>query len=201
VQRLADSLPQKLLRTWRAERDAWLRCNPPPHSPQQRREYYERFIERFQYWLDQGFGSCVLRYTGAKTILVNALGHFAGQRYRLDESVVMPNHVHAIVTPLPPHELSEILHSWKSFTAHEISRLLGIKGERRLWQKESFDHIVRSPVSLERIRQYIRDNPKQNPVEAASRRFENVEAASRRFETSVSAFRLIRNEGERTQSP
>ena len=30
----------------------------------------------------------------------------------------------------------------------------------QVWQKESFDHIVRSPVQLNRIRQYIRDNPK-----------------------------------------
>jgi REP element-mobilizing transposase RayT len=37
--------------------------------------------------------------------------------YALDESVVMPNHVHLLVTPLGEHRLSDILHSWKSFTA------------------------------------------------------------------------------------
>jgi REP element-mobilizing transposase RayT len=69
----------------------------------------------------------------------------------------MPNHVHALVTPLPGHELSDILHSWKSFTANQINRLLGVSGA--FWQKESFDHIVRSPDSMENFRRYIRDNP------------------------------------------
>jgi hypothetical protein len=29
-----------------------------------------------------------------------------------------------------------------------------------VWMSESFDHIIRSPAQLERIRQYIEDNPK-----------------------------------------
>ena len=39
----------------------------------------------------------------------------------------------------------------------EISRLMGHSGS--LWQKESFDHVIRSPESLQHYRQYIRDNP------------------------------------------
>ena len=69
----------------------------------------------------------------------------------------MPNHVHAIVTPIAGYSISEILHSWKSYTANEIHRLLGRTGS--LWQKESFDHIVRGPEQLERIERYIHDNP------------------------------------------
>ena len=160
--RLADSLPQERLRQWLAERDEWLKRNPPPRSPQQRAEYNERFTESLQNWLDQGYGSCVLRDIQAKSIVENALRHFDGQRYQLDKFIVMPNHVHVLVTPLPPHELSTVLHSWKSFTAKEINRLLGRRGE--LWQKESFDHIVRSPESLEHYRQYIRDNDRRSGV-------------------------------------
>jgi putative transposase len=44
----------------------------------------------------------------------------------------------------------------------EINRLLGRRGT--LWQKESFDHIVRSAESMERIRQYIRDNDRRSGV-------------------------------------
>jgi len=50
------------------------------------------------------------------------------------------------------------VHSWKSFTASEINGQLNSTGA--FWQKESFDHIVRSTASLEKFRQYIRDNPK-----------------------------------------
>jgi len=157
--RLADSLPQERLHQWLRDRDAWLARNPPPHSPRQRREYRDQFTERLQDWLDQGYGSCVLRDPRAKLTVENALRHFDGDRYQLDEFIVMPNHVHALLAPSPPYELSDIVHSWKSFTAKAINRLFGRRGT--LWQKEPFDHIVLSPESLERIRQYIRDNPKQ----------------------------------------
>jgi REP element-mobilizing transposase RayT len=72
--------------------------------------------------------------------------------------VVMPNHVHVLLSPLGEQLLSGIVHSWKSFTASQINAALGRQGA--FWQKESFDHIVRSAASLEKFRQYIRDNPK-----------------------------------------
>ena len=86
------------------------------------------------------------------------LRHFDGDRYVLGEHVVMPNHVHAIVSPVPGVALSDILHSWKSYSAKRINQMTGRSG--RLWQHESFDHIVRNPKQLERISAYIRDNPK-----------------------------------------
>ncbi len=69
-----------------------------------------------------------------------ALAHFQATRYLLREWVIMPNHVHAVVTPLAGYELSDILHSWKSYSAHQINQQLGRTGQ--LWQKESFDHIL-----------------------------------------------------------
>jgi type I restriction enzyme R subunit len=195
--RLADSLPQEKLAEWRKERDEWLRKHPEPHDPKTRKEYYDRFPQRLQQWLDAGSGSCVLALQDVKELVENALRHFDGERYRLDEYVVAPNHVHALVSPLGEHQLSGILHSWKSFTAHEIlkveaaSRRLsefqtqsrdgsatlkskteesGVQsgggvpppseGPRVVWQRESFDHIVRSPASMEKFRQYIRDHRK-----------------------------------------
>ena len=95
-----------------------------------------------------------------RDIVESALHHFDGQRYELDEHVVMPNHIHVIVTPFGENLLSAIIHSWKSFTALKINSRLKQPG--RLWQKESFDHIVRSADSLAKFRQYIRDNPKSS---------------------------------------
>ena len=40
----------------------------------------------------------------------------------------MPNHVHAVVTPNSGYTLSTILHSWKSFSAHQINKNLQRKG-------------------------------------------------------------------------
>ena len=187
--RLADSLPQERLEQWRREKDEWAAAHPEPHDAAARQDYYERFPQRLQQWLDAGAGSCVLTLPEVKQLVENALKHFDGDRYRLDEFVVAPNHVHALVSPLGEHQLSDILHSWKSFTAHEIlkveaasQRLSEYQTQSRdgsatlkpvseqsgggvppsseksptVWQKESFDHIVRSPASMEKFREYIR---------------------------------------------
>ncbi len=82
---------------------------------------------------------------------------FDGQHYQLDEWAIMPNHVHVLMAPKEGFTPEEILHAWKSFTAHAINRHLSRQGQ--LWQRESFDHLVRSPAYLERFRQYIRNNP------------------------------------------
>lgn len=154
--RLADSLPQEKLKQWLIEREAWMKRHPQPHSPTVQQEYHTRFSERMHAWLDAGYGECVLARPEVRRIVVEALNQFNGERYQLRGWVVMPNHVHVVVTPLAGHELSDILHSWKSFTAKQINKLLGRKGQ--LWQKESFDHIIRSPVALERIELYMQLN-------------------------------------------
>jgi REP element-mobilizing transposase RayT len=156
--RTDDSLPREKLQQWLEEREAWLRRNPEPHSLGQRREYWERFPARFQYWLDQAHGACVLRQTKLRRMVEDAMRHFDSDRYRLDEFVVMPNHVHAIVAPLGENLLSSIVHSWKSFSANKINEALNRRGV--FWQKESFDHIVRSTDSLGKFRRYIQENPK-----------------------------------------
>lgn len=157
--RLADSLPQEKLNLWKAELAVWQRNNPAPHDENARREYYRLFPERLQNWLDQGMGSCVLGQVAVKMRVEEALLHFDGDRYNLREFVVMPNHVHLLISPLNGHLLSDILHSIKSFTANGINKHLPEKMDP-VWQKESFDHIVRSAEQVDRIRKYIQDNPK-----------------------------------------
>lgn len=53
--------------------------------------------------------------------------------------------------------LSVIMHSLKSYTAHEANKLLGRAGS--FWQHESYDHWVRDEGELERIVAYINANP------------------------------------------
>lgn len=48
--------------------------------------------------------------------------------------------------------LEKVLHSWKSFTAHEID-------EGVIWQREYFDRVIRSPGHFTETRAYIRNNP------------------------------------------
>ena len=153
--RTADSLPQAKLEQWQREKEEWLATHPEPHDERTRQEFYELVPNRLQEWLDRGYGRCLLSNDRHKTTVETALKHFEGRRYHLDEYVVMPNHVHVLVTPLGEYGLSDILHSWKSFTASQINKATGQTGA--FWQKESFDHIVRSPAQLEKIRHYIRN--------------------------------------------
>lgn len=155
--RAADSLPQSKLRDLNEQKDAWLQQHPEPWSERERDEYHRRFTEKVQSWLDAGYGACVLRSFALNTLVGSALAYFDGDRYTLDEFVVMPNHVHVILMPAEGRALEGILHSWKSFTANRINRELGRSG--LFWMDESYDHAVRSWEQLEHYRRYIRQNP------------------------------------------
>ena len=79
------------------------------------------------------------------------LGH-----YELIAYVIMANHVHLLIWPKisPAHLLKSI----KGSSAREANRVLGRTGEP-FWQKESYDHWVRSPTEFEKIRAYVENNP------------------------------------------
>lgn len=79
------------------------------------------------------------------------LGH-----YLLHAYVVMPNHVHVLLTPLV--EVSRIMQSMKGFTSRMANRLLGRTGET-FWQGESYDHLVRDREQFDKIVRYIHLNP------------------------------------------
>src|SRR6266550_3005373 len=158
--RLADAVPQTLLHEWEEEQRSWLKQNPQPWTDHQRSTYEERFVESRQRWLDQGVGSCLLGDPTAAEIVANALRHFDCDHYVLDAFVVMPNHVHALIKPLDGHALNEILHSWKSFTAHALNRQR--RREGAIWMEESFDRIVRTWDELTAYRDYIMRNPQRS---------------------------------------
>lgn len=156
--RLADSLPEAKLKAWKRERDSWVAARPKPWNDAIRDAYHRQFTAVIEKWLDAGHGSCLLARKDVRAVVCSALRHFADVRYTLDAWIVMPTHVHAVLTPLADYELSSILHTWKSFTSHAVRRILP-EWSGPLWQKESFDHIVRGPDHLERIRAYIAQNP------------------------------------------
>ena len=166
--RLADSLPRERREALEAERADWLEMNGffsvdellAASDPERVREYRVRYSDRIEEVLDSGLGSCLLERSECSSIVEGALRHFDLRRYNLDEYVVMPNHVHCVVSPRDTWKLSKILHSWKRFTAREINRLTGGTGTS-LWLEETFDHVVRSEDQLDHFRRYIRENPRK----------------------------------------
>ncbi len=102
----------------------------------------------------------------------------------LDKFVIMPNHIHGIViiknvfepqcrdvinhvstntdnnlyskiTPMGKHNLGEIIRWFKGRTTFEIKKL----EINFFWQPRFYDHIIRNENALNRIKQYIKDNP------------------------------------------
>ena len=105
----------------------------------------------------------------------------------LDAFVVMPNHFHAIVmitdgtgratgrSPLQSgpsrRSLGALVGGFKSVVTRSINEFRGSPG-RPVWQRNYFEHVIRDENSLNRIRQYILDNPmrwefdRENPAAA-----------------------------------
>ncbi len=158
--RLYVSIPKDIADKIKREREQWFQKNKITDSSEVNRlnkdkriEYHKLFSKRYDELLDNGHGSCVLAKPNFYALVENALKYFDNTRYQLDEYAIQPNHVHVIVIPKDDWTLSKITHSWKSYTANEINKILGREGT--LWMAESFDHIIRSPRQLERIREYI----------------------------------------------
>ena len=154
--RLADSLPQSKLTQFLAERETWLTEHPKPWDDSTQQEYDNQYAENIQKWLDAGYGSCVLKNCDCRKVVESAFRHFDGIRYSLYAYVVMPNHAHVLFMPRDGFSTTEIAHSWKSFTGTTINRMLGKSGS--LWQKESFDRLIRNVEEFNATRSYIRAN-------------------------------------------
>jgi REP element-mobilizing transposase RayT len=90
-------------------------------------------------------------------LILECLKHAAEQlkRYELHSYVIMPNHVHILVTP------SVTAQKWlgplKGFSAFKANRILGRTGP--FWQNESYDHLVKDRDGFDRIKRYIENNP------------------------------------------
>jgi len=156
--RLADSLPKEVLLQFEQEHAAALRKIKPGADRTEEEEINRDLRRKIERYLDLGKGECWLRKPEIADLIVEALLYFNEVHYRLDSWVIMPNHVHLMLWPVPNHTLSEILKSRKSKTARGANLLLGRTGEP-FWQRESYDHWIRSDEEKARIRRYIHMNP------------------------------------------
>jgi REP element-mobilizing transposase RayT len=85
-----------------------------------------------------------------------------GKRYDLSFAVLMPDHVHLVIKPTEKspgrwYDLAEILKSLKGTSARSINNTLGTTGT--VWQKESFDRIIRDETEYEATLEYMYWNP------------------------------------------
>jgi REP element-mobilizing transposase RayT len=150
--RLADSLPKNVLLEFEQKRAEETRSGKDPE------EVNRDFRRKLERYLDGGVGECHLKKPELADLVAQAIRYFENERYLLGEWCVMPNHVHVVLQPLPNFLLSDILKSWKGFTAREANRLLARTG-KLFWQPETYDHWIRNEEEKARISHYVRNNP------------------------------------------
>jgi len=89
----------------------------------------------------------------------------------------MPNHMHGIVVLLDnsnttdaqergvpfgprPGSIAAIIGAFKSATTRDIKKQAE-SGGRPVWQRNYYEHVIRNDEDLDRVRQYIENNPQQ----------------------------------------
>ena len=155
--RLADSLPQAKLKEYGEIKEKWLAEHSKPWDTATKDEYENEVGNAMDKWIDAGYGKCILKDERVRKIVADAILHFNDERYDIHAFVIMPNHVHVLLSTRGNNLVQNIVGSWKKFSAHEINKLLGREGS--VWERESFDHMVRNEDCYKAKLDYIINNP------------------------------------------
>ncbi len=129
-----------------------------------------RFRRNLPYW--QSGGSTLLANwtclpgitmtAQERSIVMDCIRKFDGDRYTVFAAVVMPDHVHVLLHPLEQSpgvwwSLGRILQGMKGVSARMINKNRRTTGS--IWLDERYDRIIRSPSDFEEKWRYIRLNP------------------------------------------
>lgn len=168
TQCLGDSMPWRLLDQQKREITEWAKQHginsqrpdwraTVAKNPELDDEFRKRFRTQYERWLDEGYGSCVLADPENAEIMVSSMRFFDGEKLHLGPFVVMPNHVHVMLSVINGDGPQRIGSNWRRYTATQINRRLNKNG--RLWQPDPFELPIQSADSFVRFRRYIFENP------------------------------------------
>lgn len=143
---LADAVPKEIIDGWKIELRKTEESTRVPTLHKQ--------IERF---VDKGHGKCFLKDHRIAGLVQESLLNWHQVRYHLFAWVIMPNHSHSLLTRYGAYDLRQIIHTHKSFTAHEANSLLGLKGQ--FWMEDYFDRYIRDEQHFVDVVRYIENNP------------------------------------------
>jgi putative DNA methylase len=177
--RLAGSLPNVFIEQMRQRKQVLLRQGAARGESlaQHRERVHKQLFSAYDEELDASRRVHWLDDPRVASLMRGSLHYLHGKKYELLAHSIMPNHVHVLFLPygISPRQpgatmrdeeigevsdrkspLSAIMHSIKSYTAHEANKLLRREGQ--FWQHESYDHWVRDDDELDRIVEYINTN-------------------------------------------
>jgi putative transposase len=91
-------------------------------------------------------------------LLLKTIFHYRREgRYLLHAFVLMPDHVHLLLTPAHDVALERCVQLIKGAYSHELGTLIGRKSE--VWQRGFTDHRIRDAQDFAYHQNYIRKNP------------------------------------------
>jgi len=176
--RLFGSIPVTVLDQLRTRKLELLNRSPKADQTvrQHRELVHKQLFALYDSWLDRGGDARWLADPRIAAVVRSNLYHHNGSKYHLLAYCIMSNHVHVLLQPVNAgvqasrlhydvvgevedgkSPLAGIMHSLKSYTAHEANRILNRAGT--FWQAESYDHWIRDEEELERVVAYIAGNP------------------------------------------
>lgn len=158
--RLADSLPLNRIEELRDEFLVKKEESDKLGDRMARENYYWRMMQKMEQWLNEGHGSCLSVHT-IRAVVAEALHYYDGRLYVLHSYVIMPNHVHVLLSPLGETPIVDSLGKVKSYTANVINKKLERNG--KLWQHGIFDRIIRDASDFSAKWDYIIQNPGNLP--------------------------------------
>ena len=123
---------------------AYRRCLP--HLEREGKMYFSTFTTRNREVL----------VSAARDIVLASCAAGNGRDYVLHCAMVMPDHVHLILTP-NRGQLFRIMQRIKSRSVHVINQQMQRNGS--LWTEGSFDHILRNGEKREAKMAYVLNNP------------------------------------------
>ncbi|MFM7973632.1 MAG: transposase, partial [Pirellula sp.] len=181
--RTSDSIPVQVLDRWEHEKKDWILraisrvfkedrdlmglnlhalhwSTILPLLPNCERQQFSRvFNAQHESKLDDCLGACLLKQPEISGIVADSLMYFDRERYCMGDFVIMPNHVHLLVSFGTPEAMRAQFASWLRYTARRINEITNSSGH--FWQQEPFDHLVRSVDQYDYLRMYIEDNPQK----------------------------------------
>jgi putative transposase len=98
----------------------------------------------------------IFRNEGRARLLIDVLFDYREQgKYLLHEFVIMPDHVHALITPKPEISLERAVQFIKGGFSYRLRK----EEKMEVWQPSFTNHRIRDMEDYERHREYIRLNP------------------------------------------
>ena len=85
---------------------------------------------------------------------------------KIDYYILMPDHIHLIfVLENSDFKLPKIIQAFKSITTLKAKQVLPLQINKRFWQPNYYEHVIRNEKALYKIREYIKYNVEKDNID------------------------------------